>query len=156
MNTKLLLALSLIFLWVHASRADDKPLTGDMAKIQGTWKGQTGRDGQFQTVMTLKGNTGKVDNTTSTGDKIGLAYKFEIDDKAKPYKTIRIYDIVRYGGNGRGPEQVYGIYEFVDANTIRFCNGFDGKYPTEFKDSEGRSSLLFTLKRDAEVAETGK
>jgi hypothetical protein len=156
MNIKLLLAFSLMFLWVHACRGDDKPLTGDMAKFQGTWKGETGRDGQYQTVMIFKGHAGTTDNTTLNGDKIGLTYKFDIDEKAKPHKRIHIYDIVRYGGNGSGPDQVYGIYEFVDANTIRFCNGFDGRYPTEFKDGERRSSLLFTIKREAEVANTGK
>ena len=128
MNTKLLLVISITLLWVHAGRAEDKALAGDMAKIQGTWKGKTGRDGQFQIVMTFKGHAGTTDNTTLDGDKLGLTYKFDIDEQAKPHKRIYLYDIVRYGGNGSGPNHVYGIYKFVDDNTIESRTSLGAKF----------------------------
>jgi uncharacterized protein (TIGR03067 family) len=150
---RLLIAAILIAL-VPATHADDKPLTGDLAKIQGVWKGKTGRDGQFETVMTVKGNSGAYDNTTRDGSKIGLTYKLEIDEKAEP-RRIHMYEVTRYGGNGSGPEEVFGIYKFIDDDTIMLCNGFDGKYPAEFKGREG-TSTVFTLKRETKETKPEK
>jgi uncharacterized protein (TIGR03067 family) len=150
-----ILIASIIILSVGTACADDKPATGELAKLQGTWEGRTGRDGRYQTVMTFKKDTGATDNTTVDGKKIGLSYKFEIDEKADP-KRIHIYDIIRYGGNGSGPAHVYGIYRFIDPDTIEFCNGFDGRYPTEFKNGEPGSSLLFTLKRGTQATKADK
>jgi hypothetical protein len=130
----------------------DKPVQGDLAKLQGVWKGKTGRNGIFESVMTIKGETGRLDNTTPDGNKIGLTYKLRIDEGAKPHKTIDSFDIVRYGGTGNGPDHVFGIYEFIDDNTLRFCNGFD-KYPAEFKGGDPGQSILFTLKRVPEDAD---
>jgi hypothetical protein len=144
-----ILMASILIALVHGTYADDKHLTGDMVRIQGVWKGRTGPERQFQTVMTIKGNSGAFDNTTRDGSKIGLTFKFEIDEKAEP-RRMHKYDIVRYGGNGSGPEHVYGIYTFIDNDTIMFCNGLEGKYPTEFKAGEG-TSTVFTLKRDNEA-----
>jgi uncharacterized protein (TIGR03067 family) len=149
------LVASFVLIWVHTTVAEDKPLTGDLAKLQGVWKGTTGQDGRFQTVMTLKGQSGALDNTTSDGSKIGLKYKFDIDEKADP-KRMHVFEIVRYGGNGSGPEHVYGIYRFIDADTIEICNGFDGKYPTEFQPGEQGKSFLFKLKRDTDAAKSEK
>jgi hypothetical protein len=140
---------------MHPASADDTPKKGDLAKIQGVWKGKTGRNGMFESVMTIKGDTGRLDNTTANGRKIGLTYKITIDEGAKPHKTLDSSDIVRYGGSGKGADHVFGIYEFVDDNTIRFCNGFD-KYPTEFKDGDDGPPILFTLKRVTEDAKPEK
>jgi uncharacterized protein (TIGR03067 family) len=149
-----ILIASLMILSVRVTYSDDKPLTGDLAKLQGTWKGKTGQDGRFESVMTLKRDTGALDNTTADGSKMGLTYKFEIDEKAEP-KRIHTYEIVRYGGNGSGPEHVYGIYRFIDENTVEFCNGFNGQYPTEFKGGEP-GTFLFTLKRDTGATKSEK
>jgi uncharacterized protein (TIGR03067 family) len=149
------LVASIVLIWVHTTFAQDKPPTGDLAKLQGVWKGTTGEDGRFQTVMTLKGQSGALDNTTRDGSKIGLKYKFEIDEKANP-KRIHAFEIVRYGGNGTGPEHLYGIYRFIDADTIEICNGFGDKYPTEFQPGEHAKSFLFKLKRDTDAAKSEK
>lgn len=129
--------------------ANDEHLTGDLAKIQGTWTGKTGTNGLLQTVETFKGKTGRTDNTTPDGKEIGLVFRFELDENAKPYKRMHVYDIARYGGGAGGPKEVHGIYTFIDDNTIMFCNGFDGKYPTAFENSA--SSLVCTLKREPAV-----
>jgi uncharacterized protein (TIGR03067 family) len=146
---------SFVLIALHTAYADDNPPTGDLARLQGVWKGTTGKNGQFQTMMTLKGQSGVMENTTPQGDKIGLTYKFEIDGKANP-KRIHMFDIVRFGGNRSGSEEVHGIYRFVDDDTVEICNRFDGEYPTEFKRDEQGNSTLFTLKRNREAAQTGK
>jgi hypothetical protein len=150
----LLLAVALALL-AHPAYSDDTPLKGDLAKLQGVWKGKTGRDGFFDSVMTIKGDAGTFDNTTKDGRKIGLKYKLTVNDKAKPHKTMDHSEIVRYGGSGKGPEHVYCIYEFIDENTVRFSNGFD-KYPTEFKDDDDRQPFQFTLKRVTEKKDKDK
>jgi len=132
----------------------DEHLTGDLARIQGVWKGKTGTDGYFQTVETFKGKTGRTDNTTPAGKEIGLIYLFDIDEHAKPHKRMRIYDISRYGAGSGGPKEVYGIYTFIDDDTLMFCNGFDGKYPAAFENSA--SSLVYTMKREPAVKNPAK
>lgn len=149
-----LFAASLLTL-AHPVYTDDKPPTGDVKKLQGVWKGKTGRNGIFDSVMTIKGDAGRLDNTTPNGKIIGLTYKFTIDERAKPFKTMDKFDIVRYGGTGNGPNHVFTIYEFLDDNTIRFCNGFD-KYPTEFKRADDNSTTLSTFKRVTEDAKPEK
>jgi hypothetical protein len=106
-------------------------------------------------VMTIKGDAGRLDNTLPDGTIVGLTYKFTIDERAKPFKTMDEFDIVRYGGAGKGPDHVFTIYEFLDANTIRCCNGFK-KYPTEFKRADDDSTTLATFKRVTEDAKPEK
>jgi hypothetical protein len=77
--------------------------------------------------------------------KVGGTSRIAIDELAKPYKTIDDTILTRYGGGG--PDHVFGIYEFIDANTIRICNGFD-KRPTDFGGRGSQSFMVFTLKRE--------
>jgi hypothetical protein len=161
MRNPSLLSAALLLTLASSIQGDDKPLTGDLAKLQGVWEGKTGRErktgreGMLVTVMTIKGDTGRVDNTTPNGNKIGLTFKFTINESAKPFKTMDRFDIVRYGGAGTGPNHIFTIYEFLNDNTIRFCNGFD-KYPTEFKSADDFSTTLATLKRVTKDAKPGK
>jgi hypothetical protein len=134
--------------------ANDSPMIGDLARLQGTWTGMTGTNQAFQTVETYKGTTGRTDNTTSDGREIGLIYRFEIDEHATPHKRIRFFDIARYGGGGGGPNEVYGIYKFIDDNTIMYCNGFEGKYPEAFENSA--TTLVCTLKRASSPQKNGR
>ena len=104
----------------------------------------------------FKRETGAFDNITPDGTKVGGTFRFEIDEKAEPYRRIHLHDIRLYGANGNGHEQVHGIYKFIDDNTIMFCNRFDGKYPTEFENGEPQKCNVFTLKREPEVEKTEK
>ncbi len=132
-----------------------KLLSGDLAKIQGTWKGKAGVDRTLQTVETFSGQTGNAESTTLQGERFGLTFRFDIDENAKPYGRLHIYDIIRYSGGSAGaPDQVHGIYKFIDENTIVICNRFDGVYPTGFTDQP--SSVVFTLKRETAVEKTEK
>ncbi len=69
---------------------------------------------------TFKGNTGRTDNTSPDGKEIGLIYRFDIDEHAKPHKTMHVYDIARYGGSG-GPKEIFRIYKFINDKMICFA-----------------------------------
>jgi hypothetical protein len=131
---------------------DDKPLTGDLAKIQGTWKERNGGNKNSQFAETFKRDTGAFDNTRPDGTKFGGTFRFEIDEKAEPYRRIHLYDMGRSVGNGGTPHEVHGIYTFIDDNTIMFCNRFDGKYPTGLDNGE----RVVILKREPEVKKVEK
>jgi RNA polymerase sigma factor (sigma-70 family) len=131
---------------------DDEPLTGDLARIQGTWKADTGGPKDLQFVETFKRDTGAFENTAPDGRKFGATFRFEIDEKAEPCRRIHFYDMRRNGGNGSEARQVHGIYTFIDDNTILFCNRFDGTYPKGFDYGE----RVFTLKREPEVQRAEK
>lgn len=142
-----LLSIALLFWLGNIALADDKPIKGDLAKFQGRWTGKTGRNDAFQSTMTIKGDVCSFDNVRRDGEKIGYTSKIEVNGQATPHKAIDQTNIIRYGGSGTGPEQIFGIYEFIDDNTIRICNGFDGR-PTEFKNGDRQAPTLFTLKRE--------
>jgi hypothetical protein len=50
-----LLDVALLLALGNIAPADDKPVKGDLAKLQGTWTGRTGRDGDFLSTMTING-----------------------------------------------------------------------------------------------------
>ena len=137
---------------VPAAFGDDKPIEGDLAKLQGTWTGKTGRNGVFATTWTIKGDVVRFDNLTGSGKSIGGVSKITLDPGGKPHKTIDSTIFERQGAKGGGPGVVQGIYEFIDADTIRICNGFSER-PDGFKEDNGDlSRSLFTLKRVPEPA----
>ena len=131
-----------------ASLADDKPIEGDLAKLQGSWSGKTGRNGVFTTVWTIKGDQVQFDNVTESGKKTtGGTGILALDGQGKPHKTIDSTIVKRQGGIGGGPGIVLGIYEFVDADTIRICNGSPTRPAAFGEDVDGEFRMTFTLKR---------
>jgi hypothetical protein len=152
MNRLPLLSIALLFGLGNTAPADEKPKKGDLAKLQGTWTGKTGLDGCLQTTFIFNGDSCLFDNVTKSGEKIGGTGKVALDELAKPHKTITQTIISRYGGVGRGPDHVFGIYEFIDANTVRICNGFDQR-PTDFSGRDSQDFMVFTLKRETKEEE---
>ncbi len=148
-------AIALLIVLGNIAPADDKPIKGDLARLQGTWTGKTMRGGLTQSTVNIKGDVCSFDNILPNGEKIGFTSKINVNDQAKPHKTIDHTDINRYGGSGNGPAQILGIYEFVDDNTIKICNGFDER-PSEFKNGDGRPPILFTLKRETKEVKPKK
>ncbi len=155
MNRLPLLSIALLFGLANIAPAADEPIKGDLARLQGTWVATTGQGDRFQTTFNIKGNLCSFDNVTESGSKIGGTSTITVDELAKPYKTIDQTITSRYGDAGGGPEHVVGIYEFIDANTIRFCNGFD-KRPTDFQGGGSRIFVAFTLKRETEEDKANK
>ena len=142
-----LLVAAMLTVLTNALDAEDKPIEGDLAKLQGIWSGPTGRNGMFLTTWTIKGEIVEYENITKDGKKIGGVCKVAVDERAKPHKAIDQITIAREGGNGSGPKRVLGIYEFIDEDTIRICND-SPKRPTEFKFGENGPPVLFTLRRE--------
>ena len=112
--------IALLLLLGSSNSADDNPIKGHLAMLQGTWTGKTGRDGFYQSTMTIKGDVCSFDNVARNGEKIGYTSKIAVNEKAGPHKTIDQTEIVRYGGSRKGPDHVLGIYEFVDKIRSRF------------------------------------
>ena len=101
--------IALLLLLGNSASADDNPIKGHLATLQGTWTGKTGRDGFYQSTMTIKGDVCSFDNVTRNGEKIGYTSKITVNEKARPHKTIDQTHIVRYGGSGKGPDHILGI-----------------------------------------------
>ena len=136
-------------LLASAVPAEDAPIEGDLAKLQGSWSGKTGRNGIFFTVWTINKDTLDCENTMPDGRKVGFVSKLVVDGRAKPRKTMDCLIIRRNGGSGNAPDRVLGIYEFIDDDTIRVCNNSPER-PSEFKQAENGLPIMFTLKRDRE------
>lgn len=145
MRRSLLIAAAVLALLAQPASADDPPPKGDLAKLQGIWKGKSGPNGNVDLVMTIKGNTGTTVGTIADGRKLTATFKFTIDEDAKPHKTMDAFEFVRSGG-GVGADHLYSIYMFNDNNTVVICNSND-KYPSEFKAGENGSPSIHTLKR---------
>jgi uncharacterized protein (TIGR03067 family) len=135
--------------------ADDPPVKGDLAKLQGTWSAKVGPEKNVLIVVTFKGSDVALKVSAPNGREYETTGAVKLDDQAKPHKTV---DWVKFtNAMGEAVPENLGLYEFVDADTLRVCTGGPGnERPTEFKAGEGGPPQLFTLKRDQEKADKGK
>ena len=146
----------------NLASAEDKPLTGDLAKLQGRWSAEVEiRPGvKWSWLYRIDGSQVRI--RTSGTDEKPLEFKeeFRIDESARPHKTI---DLVKRSGPGdRAMPDLKAIYAFQGDDILKICqpNSLDGKNrPTEFgpelsaeeANSNGPSTLTLTrLKGDAE------
>ena len=125
----------------------DEP-KGDLAKLQGTWTANVGPEKNVPISVTIKGNAVSLTITTPNNGDFTTDGEIKIDEKAKPFKTI---DWVKFtGGNGEPLPENLGLYEFVDADSLRVCSGGPGnERPAEFKAGEGGPPNLLVLTRKA-------
>lgn len=136
-----LLALSLL----GTASADEAP-KGDLARLQGMWSADVGPDKDVPIRLTFKGKAVTL-AVTLDGKDFEVKGEIELDDAAKPHKTI---DWVKFvGPQGDEAPANLGIYEFEDADTVKVCNGGPGnERPAEFKAGEQGPPNLLVLKRD--------
>ena len=149
MSRSPLLSTGLVFLLVNSATADDKSAKGELQKFQGTWAGTSTFGGQpLQMAVTVKEDSWTFENTRPNGAKITGSCKFAINEKAIPVKTIDLIGLVRRTARGdSNPETQLAIYEFLDDDTLKICNGGNER-PAEFKEGiDGGRPKLFTLKR---------
>jgi uncharacterized protein (TIGR03067 family) len=129
-----------------ALTADDKPDGDDVAKIQGTWKGKAGKQGEVDVEYVFEGNAFKLRFTFPGDNKGGIDGKFKLDPMAKPHKTIDWTDLK--GLAGGAPPDSLGIYVFEDENTLKICNPrAQDPRPDEFFESKGGGIGTIVLKR---------
>jgi uncharacterized protein (TIGR03067 family) len=128
--------------------AADKPLPGDLAKIQGTWQAGAGPDDQVMIKLTVKENAYTARWDPGDGTKVEIRGELRMNDKATPNKTVDFFKNQR--NDGEDARDNLGIYE-ITADTFKLCVGGAGnERPTEFKAGEGGAPLLlkFTRKKD--------
>lgn len=130
--------------------ADDAP-KGDLGKFQGKWKTMVGPEKNFAVSIVIQGNSVTVSGTIPNGEEFEVKGELKLNETAKPFKTV---DWIKFAGpDGNDAPENKGIYEFVDADTIKLCNGGPGNdRPAEFKDGEGegggRDMILLKREKD--------
>jgi uncharacterized protein (TIGR03067 family) len=125
--------------------ADDETPKGDLAKLQGTWKGTIGPNQDVPVTVKIDGKSVTATFTNDEGKEVALKGEMKVDDKAKP-KTV---DFVKFTDpDGKEMPDNLGIYELND-DEWKVCNGgANNPRPTEFKEGEEGGQHLLVLKRE--------
>ena len=131
---------------------DDSAPKGDLAELQGTWKGKAGPpDEEVQLTMVVEGDAVTETITMDNGEEHTNKAKLKLDDKASP-KAMDLVDFERQPGS-KSPPPSPRIYE-LKGDTLKVCCGHNDSSPrpTEFKTGgEGRDyTIVITLKRPKE------
>ena len=116
------------------------PITGDLAKLQGTWTTDRAdpRDG-LELTLTISGKTATTTTIEPDGTTSLRTSGLEIDEDADP-KTL---DLISQGAE---PQHFLGIYELA-SDRLTLCVGPPGgSRPSEFR-AEPRGQQVVVLKR---------
>ncbi len=133
-----------------AKCAEDAPAAkGDLDKLQGTWTAKVGPDKDIVIAITIKGKAVTLKISTPNSGDFSVDGEVKIDETAKPHKTIDWVNFKK--DDGEAAPDNHGLYEFVDANTLRLCSGGPGNdRPTEFKAGDGGPPNLVVMARQDE------
>jgi uncharacterized protein (TIGR03067 family) len=143
MKTFLAACLVIVSCAVSSPAADDAP-SGDLAKLQGKWKGTVGPNQDIPLVMELKGKAVTLALTIPQGQDLELKGQVKLDDKAKP----KTWDWIKFTRpDGEDAPDNLALYE-LDGDTLKICSGGPGNArPTEFKAGDGGPPQIVTLTR---------
>lgn len=140
--------------------ADDKPLKGDLAKLQGKWTATVQIRPGTEMVWNyeIEGKTVHIRITPANGKPVELKEDFKIDETSKPHKSIDW--IKRVDPNGHQLPDMPAIYAFDDDDTLRICQpaggpGLRPERPKEFGPNVpfgGRAGSTLTFIRVKEKA----
>lgn len=146
MNAYRLAPLIVVILPLLAAAADDDAPKGDLGKFQGKWKATVGPEKNVTLSILIKKSAVTATIAAPDGQEFEIKGEIKLDETAKPTKTV---DWVKFiGPDGNEAPDNKGLYELVDADTIKVCNGGPGNdRPTEFKDGDGGNPSLIILKR---------
>ena len=141
-----LLPAVLVVLCASVARADEEKPKGDLAKLQGTWKGSVGANNDVAVTLKIDGKTLTATVTDGEGKAMTLKGEIKVDDKAKP-KTV---DFVKFtdGSSGKELPDNLGIYELNEDEWKVCTGGHDNPRPTEFKEGDEGGPHLLVLKRE--------
>ena len=142
-------ALTVMALAIPCVLAQDKPLDGDLKKLQGKWSTKAGPDSANVTLIL---ETGKISFVipAPTGEEKTIAGTFTIDEKAEP-------KVITWSGmkvDDRPLPDVEGIYTFDGEDTLKIAGGSGKERPKAFvekgKESEGAraNTMVFTRVKD--------
>lgn len=145
-----------------AATADDTPLKGDLAKIQGKWTATAEpRPGlKLSWLYQIEGNTVRIRVTTPNGQEVEHKGEFKINESGKPHKTI---DWIKRTDPTSGVElpDIPAIYAFENDDVLKICQPAVGRErperPMEFGPdfpAGGRSGGTLKLTRVKETAKT--
>jgi uncharacterized protein (TIGR03067 family) len=140
--------LPTLTVWTRVKDPEEKPITGDLGKLQGTWLTHVGANEELEIAMTIKVNAYTATWVKDDGSKIELKGELRVNEKATPNKTIDFFNTK--GEGGEDARDSLGIYEFEDEK-VKFCVGGPGdERPTEFKrgDDGAPHIIVFTKKKD--------
>ena len=143
------LSLSLLLiLAAPAARSDDAekadPPKGDLAKIQGKWKGMVGDEKNIPVTAVFKDNTVTV-HVTIQERELDLKGEIKLDETKSP----KTWDWTKFKGpNGDEPEDNLAIYKFDGEDKIILCSGGPGnERPTKFEAGENGPPNLVEFTR---------
>lgn len=127
---------------------DEKPLNGDLAKLQGTWTAPAGPEGGPLITMTIKVNAYTANWDRDDGTKAVRKGELRVNEQATPHKTIDFFNTKHEDGDS--VRDSLGIYQF-DGDKVKFCVGDPGdERPTEFKKGEDGPPHILTFSRKKE------
>ncbi len=146
-------ALSFALSIVAPAPAADEP-KGDLARLQGSWKGKVGPGKDIPVTVTIKGNAVELVIPRPDGDEARVKGEIKLDEKASP-KTLDWVNFV--APNGDDLPANLGLYKF-EGETWVVCSGGPGKErPSKFEAGEGGPPNLTTWTRvDAKDAPAEK
>jgi uncharacterized protein (TIGR03067 family) len=144
MKTLSVLLLATACTALSATVAADDTVTGDLAKLQGTWTTLAGPKKDIPVALEIRGKAVTVRVSITRKRKIQAKGELVLDEKAFP-KTI---DWVKFIGlDDQEFPEILAIYE-LSGDELRVCNGGpNNERPSEFKPGEGCLADLLTFKR---------
>ena len=140
--------LVLVTLLIAApSLAQDKPLEGDLAQVQGTWTAKIGPNKDLPVTLKIKGNAMIVTFTTEPGAAHTVQAELKLDEAATP----KAMDWVQVTLDGQEASNILAIYEIRgDLLKLRTRRGQGDPRPSEFlpDPGEGLDQAVFTRQDD--------
>ena len=135
----------LVVLASSAPAAEEaRPVTGDLARLQGKWTAKAGPRHEIQVVMDIKGREVSVAIKTPQGLDFQVQGELRLDETTTP----RSLDWRKFTGPDQQPlPEVAAVYK-IDGETFTVCNGgFLGRRPKEFKPGDGVLNDLVVFRR---------
>ena len=132
--------------------ADDKPLSGDLAKLQGKWKALVGTNKDQDLTWEFKGEKLVAKGKTGNGGEDYMTTStVAIDESASPKRLDQSHFVVAIEGKGEIEQEstLLAIYKLKGDELIICSGSFDGERPMSFEDRDkGGEPIVFKRVRN--------